>query len=1738
MSTMTKQHLLLFGDQTVEKLSSIQSLVRNSKTSPAARRFLQEVTDVVQLEFSTLSKGEHGWAGSFSTLLGLAEENKEQDGANALVSTVLMCIGRLGELIVYAERDPTILGTTECPVEILGFCTGLLPAVTVVAARDTSELQTLACDIVLVTFRMTREIVRQTKLVEDGSGDWARTYIGITQEKMKSILDEFHSKNNIPSTRQISIGVVSENWTTLIGAPSSLKRLSSWSPEIESASHTKTDIGALIHCNMLPPIDIEKILASFPWRDKPLDWTKARMVSPSSGLDYQNISLGSLLSQVIDDIANNTLLVDETIDACISRLDKKTAFDVSVPGLTSYLPAVEQALKIHQIPYTVKRLAKDTTSSLRGGSDMIAIIGMSGRFPGSNSPEEFWDDILAANSHIEKVPKSRWDLEVFYDPDDKGERKNGTTATHGAWLESPGFFDNRLFNMSPREASQTDPIHRLLLTTSYEALESAGYSPGGSLSTESSRIASFFGQTSADWQDVLNQAGIDIYYIPGVGRAFASGRVNHHFKWGSTSLSVDAACATGIATVSLAVSALLARECDMALAGGGAVHVSPNTYSGLSKAGMVSTTGGCRTFHDDADGYVRGEAVSVVVLKRLEDAVAENDNILGVIRGSAQTYDSTSTSILHPSHVSQERIYKEVLRQSGLEPQDIDYVEMHGTGTQVGDVEEMTSVMNVLASNRSKNDPLTVGAVKAVVGHGEAAAGVTSLIKALMMLREGVIPAQPGWPFKINRNFPALAKANVRIATKTLDLKHSSLGDKKAKILINSFGASGSNSCVVVEEPPATPEKQDDPRAFHVVALSARSTTSLKKNRENLIDYLDRKPDTRLADLAYSTTARRMHEALRVAYTGSTVRDIVRQLRDDVAKGGPRDPKTKAKKTSCLFLFTGQGSQYAGMAAELFATDKSFAGLLQAYQSMATKLGLPEFVTIISDKGVDMTAKSPTQVQLAIVALEIALAHMFKKWGVMPDAVLGHSLGEYAALAVSGALSIGDALFLVGKRALLMEKHLEPHAYAMLVNDLSVESLQEKLAELQIDSCDIACINGPSATVTSGPVGDLEKLDNHLMSAHGIKSTFLRVPYGFHSAQIEPILGEFQDIAAGVAFADPHTPIVSCLTGGVVKGQTSISPAYLARQARESVQYTKALRTCEAAGFIGENSLIVEIGPDPVCLAMARRTLDIPSSAKLVPCLKSGQDSWCTISAALKSAYETGVNVNWPEFHKDFRNSVRLLDLPTYAFDYKNFWTPYNEPEPVQSVPVVPVVENIQPAKYPGFVPSASVQRIESENIEGRQITVIYASDTSDPALLHAIQGHSVVGQTICPMVIFCDMAMAATKYAYWKLHGISETPDMSIHEMEMTRALVLSETGPKPVVNIRNNYVEGQGTASVTFYTCAADGREILYGACTVKLPELNSPKDPNHGMDFLLRSRMMALQEQSKNRKAHNFLKPVIYRLFSNVVSYNEGYQGLEEVVVDTSCSDGIGTVRLLASDGAGDFLLNPFWNDSVIHLCGFLLNSGLKYPEDDVFICPGFHSWRFFDSLSPEKSYTTYVYMQETDSNESSMVGNCYVFDGGHLVQELIEIKFQKMKRSTLEMSLQGATTTQLRHSAIESRQPKPRSRQLEPTIKSGNIPMPETQSFSSSSSSSSVGIDTPETANSDVLDMLLGIVSRESGINVDEMLEETTFIDLGVDSLIAVTIFTMLERETGLKLEASFFVEHKTIGEVKRGLLDRL
>jgi iterative type I PKS product template protein len=1588
--TMKPINLVLLGDQTVEKRSSIQALVRHSKTSAGSQQLLREATDLVQLHFSRLSKQDQAWNHEVHTLLGLAEDNIAEARPNGVIATILMCIGRLGELIVYAEEDPSILGSENDPVHVLAFCTGLLPAAALVAARDTSELFEIGIQIISITLRMCIAMQRRLFMVEDTNLNWATTLVGKAPETVQPILDEFHKVQNIPYPKRIAIAVVSTAWLTLIGAPSSLGRLMEFSKELEEAPKMKTDTNGAVHTEYMPTFDIETILGDSPLLDRPIT-SKARMLSPASCNPYTHETLRSLLSEILPDIAHRILRIDDTADACISGLVGKRPVSLIVAGPTGHLTAVERTLRSKKIEYQIKqhRSPEKLGIASRGGSDLVAIVGMSARLPGSDTVEAFFETLLEGKIQLKKIPKSRFDLDRYYDP--TGKRRHTTSTNQGAFLDHPGYFDNRLFNVSPREALQMDPLQRLLLTTSWEALEMAGYAKDATPSTQSNRIATYFGQASEDWREVLNNRDdIDIYYVPGLSRPFGPGRVAYHHKWGGGTYALDAACATSTTAIHLACKALTSRECDAAVAGGGSLCVSPTGFAGLSKSGMISANGGCRTYHDDADGYARGEGIGVVVLKRLEDALAENDNILGVIRGHARTYTSTSTSITHPSAESQARLYEEVLRQTSVIPSEIAYVEMHGTGTQAGDFEEMSSVIRVLGQERSKKNILTVGAVKANVGHGEAVAGVTSLIKVLMMLRERKIPPQPGLPFKPNRNFPKLESLHIRIAgmsSKDLTLRPCPTSDNgKIKCLVSSFDASGGNASLVVEEAPERRKKVDNPLPCHVVTLSARTPTSLQQNRKRLLDHLMRNPQTKLADLAYTTTARRIHESLRVAYTGKSTKDIISKLREDVTNNAPSDPKKKAPSMNVVFAFTGQGSQYAGMGRQLYQHSPAFRELLHTYQQMAEHQGFPHFLHVISDEKADISTASAVVVQLAVVALEIAIAQLLKSWGVEPDLVIGHSLGEYAALCVAGVLSGSDTLYLVGRRAQLMEQKLTAGEYAML----AIGKDQETTRQLLSGKTGVACINAPQVTVISGPVSEVEHLKARL-EKEGLRATVLRTPYGFHSHHIDPILSEFEIIAKGISFSAPTTPIASTLLARIVEaGELGIfSPNYLVRQARECVNFTGALQAYQVSSFAKPQTNWIELGPEPVCIGLARKTFDAPSS-RFLPIMKATEDNWVTISSTLASLYQSGASINWPQYYKHFTSSLSLLLLPTYAFDEKDYWIPYHErPDSEISKPLEVIKEVQKGAGAPSFS-TTSLQWIEEEVADGNSISVTFASHTSDSNLYEAIQGHIVNGATIMSLSIFCDMAQSAAQYAYQKIMPGSKPPKMSIYNVNMTHALVVPKCDPEQVVRTKIVF-SGGDSAYISFSSTKRAGATVEHGEMRVAFEDSTAWFAEQSQTSFLINARIQALKEMSSTGKAHRLLKPVVYRLFDKLVTYGKNFQAMEEVWIDAQCQDAAATIKLCNTAGAGNFIYNPFWTDGAIHLAGFLVNGGLKYPEETVCLSTGFDSWRSLEELHADEVYTTYTTIQDTEA-PNILSGSAYVYNSKQkLVQATTGIRF---------------------------------------------------------------------------------------------------------------------------------------------------
>lgn len=1017
----------------------------------------------------------------------------------------------------------------------------------------------------------------------------------------------------------------------------------------------------------------------------------------------------------------------------------------------------------------------------------------------------------------------------------------------------------------------------------------------------------------------------------------------------------------------------------------------------------------------------------------------------------------------------------------------------------------------------------------------------------------------------------------MKIATKLGALNPSPRGDKKIKALVNSFDASGGNVALAVQEPPActTTTKPTDPRAWHVVAVSARSAYSLQQNRIRLLDYLESRPETKLADLAYSTTARRIHEPLRCAYTGSSTGDIMRQLRKDiqdhqqmeatsVSSGSKRATTTgrRSKNRSLIFLFTGQGSQYAGMGAQLFRDHGGFRSVLLGYQELATGMGLPSFIHLISGAGTELSSNAETSTaesQLAIVALEIALAELFRAWGVVPDVVIGHSLGEYAALCVAGVLSVSDALLLVGHRALLMEKHLVANTHAMLATGLTSEVLQEVFGELHLASCSVACENAPSVTVASGTLQDIETLQQHLSAARGMKTSLLRVPYGFHSTQVDPILEDYQRVAGGVQFGKPKVPVVSTLTAKVERGQSDsvFSPVYLAQQARHKVKFVSALDACRAAGLANDGSVWLEIGPDPVLTGLVRRALNVPA-ADLIPTLASRHDNWRTIFDSLKTLYQSGIDVSWPEVHKPFVLSLTLLNLPTYAFDMRDFWTPYKEPEQVVQVVGAgdqPAGEaSAVPSVVPGF-PTSSVHSVEHEKTDGNAITATFSSKMSHPSLLEAVKGHGVNGHVICPLGVFHDMALTAANYLFIRLHSNSSdtntkdkyedgVPRMSIQAMDMTHALALGTHSLNTTVFVAGTYRAEDNSVEVMFTSNSGPGRaSITHGTCQVQFnptdrqpsASQSSPASLLSTPLFLVQARIESLRLLATTNQAHRLAKPVVYQLFSGVVSYAPIYQAIEEVIMDHSSSDAIAIVKLPDNSTAanpGNFHANPYWNDAVLHLAGFVLNSGLRYSGDIACLATGFQTWRSTVDLVAGATYTSYVCMQEQPGDGGSraglvVTGDCYVFRGTELVQATLGVRFLKLNKVALSTIL--GVSEPARASYTSTKQARDDQDDDAGGCRKYTPPISETTS-SKSGLETKTGVDNSQK----LIDSMLAIIAAESGCTTDDMADDSRYTDLGIDSVMSITILSIVSRDLSIDLPASFFLDNETVGESKAAL----
>ncbi|MBI2374775.1 MAG: SDR family NAD(P)-dependent oxidoreductase [Deltaproteobacteria bacterium] len=874
-------------------------------------------------------------------------------------------------------------------------------------------------------------------------------------------------------------------------------------------------------------------------------------------------------------------------------------------------------------------------------SEPIAIVGLDGRFPSAPDPDSFWTLLREGRDAVTEVPSSRWNAAELFDPDP--DRPGTVASKWGGFLEGVDAFDAALFGLSRAEAASMDPQQRILLEVAWRALESGGYSPR---SLGGSRTGVFVGITGSDFANLLLARGlgeIETHFGSGTSHSVAAGRISYSFGFHGPSMAVDTACSSSLVAVHLAAQSLRARECDLALAGGVNLTLSPVGAVVLSRAHMMSPDGKCKAFDADANGFVRGEGCALIVLKRLSDALRAGDRVRAVIRGSAVNQDGRSAGITAPNGQAQEAVIRAALSSSRVESGSLSYVEAHGTGTVLGDPIEAHALAAVFGTGRSKRSPLVIGSVKTNLGHLEAAAGIAGLVKTVLALENGWIPANLHFR-RLNPHID-LGESAIEVAANGRAWPRAS---EPRRAGVSSFGFSGTNVHLILEEAPLSVVRSPSAeRPVHVLCISSRTEAGLEAMASEYEAYLSGPRVEEIGDICYTANVGRAHLAHRVAVTGSNASELGEAIRNGrVARGESRGGVELA------FLFTGQGAQYAQMGRVLYESSGVFqAAVDRCAKALEPHLEVPIMRVLFGD--VEDAIDETRHAQPAIFAIQLGLSELWRSWGVRPSAVLGHSVGEIAASVVAGGLTLESASRLVAARGRLM--HTLPPGGAMI----SVAASEERARDAaDAEGVDIAAVNGPRRIVLSGECEAVRRAARRLDET-GSSTVPLRVSHAFHSRLMASIEGALEVEAGNLEGGELKVEVISGWTGRAVAKSELQSGNYWRRQLREPVRFGDGITRLHALGF----RAFLEIGPGATLLMLAREALDGLAGRNgkgepttFVPSLLRGASDWSQLLVSLAQLHVFGAEVDFSAFDAPFHR--RRVLVPGYSFERQVFPRP------------------------------------------------------------------------------------------------------------------------------------------------------------------------------------------------------------------------------------------------------------------------------------------------------------------------------------------------------------------------------------------------------------------------------------------------------------------------------------------------
>ena len=1344
----------------------------------------------------------------------------------------------------------------------------------------------------------------------------------------------------------------------------------------------------------------------------------------------------------------------------------------------------------------------EVTEGYRAPADAIAVVGMACRFPGANTTDEFWDLLASGRSMAQEVPKERIDIRGSFRAT-QDSKWVGRTKFFGNFISDVDAFDNAFFSINTKEAVAMDPQQRLLLETAYQAVESSGYL-SSHRRADRDKVGVYIGASFKDSVEHAASHAPNAYTSTGNIAAFLAGKISHYFNWSGPAEVIDTACSASTVAIKNACEAIRRNECSMALAGGVNIMTTPTNFMDLARAGFLSHSGQCKPFDSAADGYCRAEGVGLIFLKGLTKAEEDGDLVLGVIPGIASNQGSQPSAITIPYSPAQIALNQQILSQAAIRPEEVSYIEAHGTGTQAGDPLEMESIRNVYGGKN--RETLHIGSVKGNIGHTETAAGVAGVIKALLMIDKGSLPACANH-HRLNPKIPALEPDNMAIDTISMPWKPAFRA-----ICVNSYGAAGSISALLVCQGPQTTSKSSTKEAenfTYPIIISARSKASVQRYIELLGNNLcNSASEVMVGDLALSLSRRQTDQRFRLITT-LTKSEGLAKLQELAQKSVQETPQEVHR---VILAFSGQSKRDFGVDKALYDACHVFRTHLDCCHKAVIELGIPEgLYPAIFNKESFSNIK---MLQCSFFAIQYAYAQTWISSGLMVDAVVGHSFGELTALAVSGILSLEDALRLVAVRADLMLSKWGSEPGTMLAVHDTVDTIRNIISSLPNGDGDleIACYNAQTSQVVVGTEKCIQQMEEWLRSEprfKSIKFQRVEVTHGFHSRFTNPLLRDLDEVARSLRFLPPKILLESCTADKTL----TIGPERIAQHTRTPVYLQQAVQRLETR--LGP-CLWLEAGIDTPIISMVRKAVKKPETHSFlaVKSTRRLEDPMYPIAECITDLWRQGIQVKHPSFVSPHENGLRPMWLPPYQFERTRHWLSYVDRaiEAINNRPATTVQEGEE---------NAPLRLVTPRGDKG-----VFNVHIESPRFANIVTGHSVLGFPLCPAALYLECVAAAADEI---VPDKATMKSLCFESLSIIKPLRLNSCR-SIFLTLEQDGVSGSWRFKVysNFVDTPTDRAALhVQGHFSISSSQELSKRWPR---DHYQRNVDQNLKAFSARPDTEKLKRGLVYKLFSRVVKYNDLLKGISSITLSISDSnlEALAETAIPEDTNKEDSIAIHFCDASALviflQVAGLLINSSeVHCSMDEYFITTGIDSIIIPTDCDFEACSLWTVYTTITPLGGCKATADIYVLiDGARLVATMIGVQFTKLPVEQIRMIVETANdskrdvpmsfegndcTVGVSGKAAEHTIAKEEADESRKLREQGLISGPVTPATNGEFQSSSTGLQLRE--------LLISIVAESAGIEKSNVDVSASFDDLGLDSLSLMDLASELEEKAGLE-----------------------